>query len=278
MRLTLRSTFTLGVAWVLLLAATASAQYQPYKARKTNTRATGETWHVEASVGMSNPAPDIVVSSKALGIIGSEISAVDDLGITKQWQLGLNLTLRPAKKHKFRFAYSPLKYTAETIMQRTVVFNGQAFVVGLPVNSEIKWGAYRFGYEYDFLYHDRWFVGFILDAKYSNIEVTLQNPLTVEWAKVKAPIPTAGGIVRVYPVANISITGEFTGFKLPHTNGVLEGYDGKWYDWEVYGTVNITDHLGLVGGYHSVDVEYRKDADRGTLLMKGPYFKGVLRF
>jgi hypothetical protein len=278
MRLTTTAVSALFIAVLLAVAAPAAAQYQGYQTFTPNTRATGETWHVEASFGFSNPPPDIVVSSKALGIIGSEISAQDDLGMVKQWQWGLNLTLRPATKHKFRFAYGPIKYSAETIMKRTIVFNGQAFLIGVPINSDIQWAAYRFGYEYDFVYRDRWFVGLILDVKYSDVEVTLTNPLTVEWVKVKAPIPTIGGIVRVYPAANISITGEFTGFKLPQTKGLLEGYDGHWYDLDIYGTVNFTDHVGAQAGYRSIDVAFRKDQDSGTLLLKGPYFRGVVRF
>jgi hypothetical protein len=275
MRLTTRT--IPGLCLVLLLAAAApsAGPYQPYNA---NTRATGETWNVEAAFGFTEPPPDITVSSKALGLIGSEISAQADLGMEKQWQWGLNLTLRPAKKHKFRFSYGPINYSAETIMHRTIVFNGQAFAVGLPVNSSIKWAAYRFGYEYDFVYRDRWFLGLILDAKYSDVEVTLKNPFTVEWVKVRAPIPTIGGIVRVYPVANISVTGEFTAFELPKSEGVLKGYDGKWYDIDVYGTVNFTDHAGVQVGYRSIQVSFRKDQDYGDLVLQGPYLRGVVRF
>jgi hypothetical protein len=279
MRLTTRTIPGLCLVLLLLSAVPSAAQYQPYNPNtNTNTRATGETWHVELSFGFSNPPPDIIVSSKALTIIGSEIDAQTDLGMVKQWQWGFSAVLRPAKKHKFRFSYGPINYSAETILQRTIIFNGQAFKVGLPVKSEIRWAAYRFGYEYDFVYRDRWFVGLILDAKYSDVEVTLENPFTVEWVKVKAPIPTIGGIVRVYPVANISITGEFTGFKLPKSEGVLKGYDGKWYDIDIYGTVNFTDHVGVQGGYRSIQVSFRKDQDFGDLQLNGPYVRGVIRF
>jgi hypothetical protein len=278
MSLTTTTISSLCVALLLATTAPAAAQYQTYQPTSTNTRATGETWHVEASFGFGNPPPDIVVSSVALGLIGSEIDVQKDLGMESQWQWGLNITLRPAKKHKFRFSYGPINYSAETIVQRTIIFNGQAFQIGLPVNSEIRWAAYRFGYEYDFVYRDRWFIGLILDAKYSDVEVTLTNPLTVEWVKVQAPIPTLGGIVRVSPVANISVTGEFTAFKLPHAEGLLEGYDGSWYDLDIYGTVNFTDHVGAQVGYHSIMVAYRQDQDRGDMTLKGPYFRGVVRF
>ena len=87
MRLTTRLLPVLCLA-LLLAAAPAAAQYQPYQQYNTSNRATGETWHVEVSFGFCNPPPDIVVSSKALGIIGSTISAQDDLGMEKRVAVG----------------------------------------------------------------------------------------------------------------------------------------------------------------------------------------------
>jgi hypothetical protein len=267
----------LGLCLVVLLLAAApvSAQYQAYK---PSNRSTGETWRVEFGAGLWQPPPDIVVSSVVFGIIGSSIDAQTDLGMEKKWLPAIELTLRPAKKHKFRFAYIPISFSAEAVMKRTIVFNGQAFVVGVPVNSTVDWQAIRIGYEYDFIYRDRGFIGAIVEAKYSNVEVTLKNPLTTEWAKVQAPIPAVGLIGRGYVVPNISITGEFTAFKLPTSSGVLKGYDGHWYDLDIYGTVNFTDHFGARGGYRSLSVAYRKDQDSGDMTLKGPYVMGMVRF
>ena len=74
------------------------------------------------------------MSSVSLGIIGSTISAQDDLGMTSSLLKEFHLVLRPAKKHKFRICYIPISYAAETVMTRSVVFNGQAFSIGLQIN------------------------------------------------------------------------------------------------------------------------------------------------
>ena len=42
--------------------------------------------------------------------------------------------------------------------------------VTLPVATDLKWKAYRFGYEWDFVYRDRGFVGVVLEAKYTDVE------------------------------------------------------------------------------------------------------------
>jgi hypothetical protein len=275
MRLIIRCVPCVFLVLAVFGVTPASAQYQRFRA---DNRATGETWHVEFTAGLWQPPPDIVISSEALKIIGSDIDAQSDLGLDKRILKEYNVILRPAKKHKFRFGYIPISYSAETILKRTIVFNGQAYTVGLPINSSVEWSAWRFGYEYDFVYRDRGFVGLILEAKYTDASVTLTNPLTVEFATVKAPIPAIGGIARVYPFANVSVTGEFTAFKLPTTNGALKGYDGKYIDFNIYGTLNFTNNFGVQGGYKSLTVAYRKDLDRGDLVLKGPYVAGVVRF
>jgi hypothetical protein len=256
-------------------ASPANAQYQKYR---QEYRATGETWHVEFGVGVWKPPPDIVVSSVALGIIGSDISVQDDLGMQSTLLKEFRLVLRPAKKHKFRLGYIPISYSAETVLKRTIVFNGQAYTVGVPINSSLDWASWTLGYEYDFIYRERGFIGVILEAKYTNATVNLVNPLTTEYVNVKAPIPTIGAVGRVYPVANISITGEFTAFKLPQSSGALKGYDGKYYDFNVYGTLNFTDNFAVQAGYRSLAVAFRKDQDSGDLVLKGPYTMGVVRF
>ncbi len=85
-----------------------------------------------------------------------------------------------------------------------------------------------------------------------------------------------GGIGRVYVVPNISITGELTGFKLPE--GIDEDYRGRYFDFDLYGTVNFSDNFGALLGYRSLDVFYKVEEDTGDLTLKGLYFMGVARF
>src|SRR5262249_28488016 len=125
------------------------------------------------------------------------------------------VTLRPAAAHKFRFQYVPIKYDGSAVLQQDIVFNSIRYRIGLPINSSLDWRAYRFGYEYDFIRKNRGFGGFIMEAKYTDVRVTLASPLQSDFAQARAPIPALGGIARVYVVPNISVTGEVTGFKLP---------------------------------------------------------------
>jgi hypothetical protein len=258
-----------------LAAAPAAAQYQP-NFRPAADRATGEKYRIELSGGYWNPTPEIVISSEQLGIVGSDIDFVQDLGIAQTRFRDFRLVLRPAEKHKFRIQRTPVRYTAEHTLQRDIIFNGIAYRVGLPVNSDLQWRAWRFGYEYDFIYRDRGFLGLILEAKYTDVEILLDSVIGLEYARARAPIPAIGGIGRVYVVPNISLTFEMTGFKLPER--IDEDYRGRYVDYDFYGTVNFSDHFGVQTGYRSLDVMYRVENDAGDLRLAGLYFSGVIRF
>ena len=84
--------------------------------------------------------------------------------------------------------------------------------------------TWRFGYEYDFLYKPRGFLGVILDVKVTDVNVGLNSPIGDEFAKALAPIPTIGAVGRVYPAKNLALNGEFGYFRVPESVvGRLQG-------------------------------------------------------
>jgi hypothetical protein len=256
-----------------LVAAPARAQYAP---RNLADAATGETYHVEVGGYFWYPTPDLTITSEALGIIGSRIDFVEDLGIEKTRFKQLKVVLRPAKKHKLRFEYTPITYDAVGTLRRDIIFNGIKYPVALPVATTLQWKAYRFVYEFDFIHRDRGFVGLLLETKYTDVQAQLSNILDTEFVSAKAPIPTIGVIGRGYVAPNISITGELSGLG---TGGIFgEDYRAHYVDFDLYGTVNFTDNVGAQAGYRSFNVFYHVEEDEGQFVLKGLYFGGVLRF
>ena len=257
-----------------LFAAPARAQFQPHP---VDDPATGEQYHIEGAVGLWFPGTEMQISSTALGQIGSLIDFKRDLGLQDQKFPELHLVLRPTKSSKFRLQYIAT-YTGAT-PPVTVRFNGQRYNVGLPVNSTLEWKDWRFGYEYDFIVKDRGFGGFLLDFKYTNVNATLASPVRSDFVEAKAPIPTIGGIFRVYVVPNVSITGEITGSTLnwvPET--IRKDNTGHFADVDFYGTLNFTNNIGVQGGYRSFDVAYGLRNDTGAFTVKGIYFGVVARY
>lgn len=264
-----------AAAMCLLVAIPASAQYG---AQRSPGEAVGARFNIEASAGWWNPEPEALIASESLGIPGDEIDLSADLGIEQKRIPDLRVTLRPGTKHKFRFNYLPLKYTAESVVQREFVFNGQRYRVGLPVNTTADLTTYRVGYEYDFFYRDRGFVGVLLDVKYTNVDVQLDSPIGSEFTSQVAPIPTIGIVGRGYIVPNVSITGEVSFFSVPDNLAEQIEADGRYLDYDFYGTFNFNRYVGAQVGLRSIDVSYVKDADSGTLNFTGLYFGAVVRY
>jgi hypothetical protein len=275
----------LRFAPVLLLAAFfalgGNARAQPKGTFSVPNPATGETYRVEFGASLWSPPPELVFSSESLGIAGTTIDAAADLGVEQQRFTELRLVLRPARKHKFRLHYLPIKYEANTEIQREIVFNGIRYPIRARVQSAMEWRTVRISYEYDFVYRDRGFVGLVLDAKYTDVQLNLDAsiagfPIASEFARARAPIPALGGIGRVYVAPNISITFEMTGTVLPRD--IIKDYQAHYIDFDLYGTVNFTDHFGAQVGYRSLDVEYVAKKDSGTFKLAAPYLAGVVRF
>jgi hypothetical protein len=273
--------FAAGLCLFAGLCAAVPAEAQ-YGARRGSDRATGETYRVEFAGAFWNPTPEIVIASEGLGQLGDNIDFVTTLGIEKTRFKQMKVVLRPGTKHKLRFEYTPISYAAQKTVPTTFVFNGQRFNVGVPVTTDVTWKAYRFGYEWDFVYRDRGFAGVVAEVKYTNVNATLTARVAgvgiEEFTEAQAPIPAIGFIGRGYVAPNISITGEFTFFKLPEQALDSEDYSAKYYDFDLYGTVNFTNNLGAQIGYRSFDVFYKVKRDTGTLKLKGIYFGGVARF
>src|SRR6185369_14083873 len=123
----------------------------------------------------------------------------------------------------------------------------------------------------------RGFAGFVIEAKYTDVQILLDaSPVATEFARARAPIPAIGGIGRMYIVPNISITGEFTGFKLP--KDLVKDTSAHYIDFDLYGTVNFTNNVGAQFGYRTLDVGFVVDEDTGVFKLKGIYFGVVARY
>ena len=273
------SLYTLTLGLLLLTASAAHAQFRPRPIE--NHPATGERYHVEASTGFWFPTTDIVISSAGIGALsglpGTMINANTDLGLVDGRFSERHLVVRPARRHKLRLQYIPIAYEQTAALSREIVFNGQRYVAGTLVNSTLDWKAWRIGYEYDFVSRDRGYGGVVMDVKYTDGRATLATAAGPrEFNEQRVPIPALGGIFRVYPAANISVTGEVTGFALPEH--LIENTQAHYIDIDFYGTVNFTNYVGVQVGYRSLDVGYVVSADNGAFKLRGLYFGVVARY
>lgn len=269
----LRLSLTVSALVVGLTSAPAFAQYG---ARPISPAAApGEDYRVEVAAGLWNPTADVIVSSSSLGIQGTDISFVDDLGIEQKQFGDLKIVLKPGRKHKFRIGYTPLKWQGDKVVTRDLVFNAQRYRVSLPVQSELQWKEWSFGYEYDIVSREKGFAGLFFDLKYPDVNVTLSNQFVgTEFARAKAPVPTIGGVGRVYVTPYAAVNFELTALKIPQ----IEDYKATFVDWDLSGIVNFNRNIGGKFGYRSMNVNYLFEQDYGDMNVKGIYFAGVARF
>ena len=75
---------------------------------------------------------------------------------------------------------------------------------------------------------------------------------------------------------NVAFGGEFTFFQIP--GGEDRDYDGSYFDYDVYGTLNFTKNVGVTGGWRKLDLDYTQKLDFGSLDLAGWYVMGVVRF
>ena len=264
----------LGALGLLAVPSTAAAQYRP-----APEAVVGETYHIEAAYGWWNAKPELIVNSESLGILGSDIDLISDLGI-EQHKLGkLDLVLRPSKKHRLKYQHLPIKYETDAFrVNRSFIFNGQRYNVGLPVTTNVDFSTDSFGYEYDFLYFPRGFVGASVNMKLTNIDVELQSPIGDEFFRQSAPIPAIGFAGRGYVTRNLAIDAEMQFFRIPDSLEEQIDGDGSYNDFDIHGTYNFNNFVGAQLGWRKTTIFYETENDGGDLKFTGYYFGGVIRY
>ena len=263
-----------------LFVSQADAQFQ---ARNPSP---GENYHVELGAMFWTPQPGIVILSGSVApLTDAGVDFVREFNLENERFTEFRGVLKGGK-HKLRVSRVPFKYEETAVLQNPVVFAGRTFPAGTEVTADLTWDLWRFGYEYDFAAGDGGYIGFIAELKQNNIQADLRlssSPASgVPLTDLNIAAPQLGIVGRVYPHRNVSITGEFTGFKLP---GFIrekftdaEEFEASFKDFEIYGTVSITRYFGIQGGYRSLTADYVEDDESGELEMKGPYFGALVRF
>jgi hypothetical protein len=243
---------------ILCVSGIASAQGSP------------ENFGFEGSLIFWKPSPKIVLTS---GALGTPVDFINTFAVEDKRFRSFRTVVKGGK-HKIRFSREDIKYDADATLTQTIRFQGQTYTVGVPATAEFDWKLTRIGYEWDPVATPRGFVGLIFDLKYNKMNAQLSAPgIAAQIFERTIPVPTVGGIARGYLSQYFSVTTELTGFKVNRSDFVA-----KFWDFDVYGTLNLGRNLGAQYGYRSVTVDYDIDDDAGDLRLKGPYFGLLVRF
>jgi hypothetical protein len=260
-----------------LLPSIAQAQYS---APPLSEGPIGENYHVELSGSFWNPALSGLFSSDQFGIKGTSLDLTNDLGFVSTRFRDFDIVLRPAKKHKFRFQNTPIDYTATSTLTRTITYNGINFPASLPITSEFSWKVWRMGYEYDFAYMDRGYIGALIEARYTQFSSSVQSisPIFIasEFTTARAPLPSVGVVGRGYVAPNVALNFELSGFRIP--GAFRDRAVGDYYDWNIGTTVNLTNNVGVQAGWRCMTTYIDVSHNFGDFALQGLWFGAAVRF
>ena len=204
----------------------------------TTSKFAGTIWNP----GLQASSRASVSASSAATSISSTTSGFEQTSFKD-----MRIVLRPSKKSRFRIQYTPIEYQAETTLKRDIVFNGQKFPVSLPLQSELDWKVWRFGYEYDFFYRERGFVGVLLEGRVHADDRRAVLAAMSESTQVSAPLPAIGIVGRAYPIPEVAVNFEVSMFRVPEDS--IPDVEANYYDWDIYGTINLHRNVGLQVGW-----------------------------
>lgn len=259
----------------LLLALVVAPAWAQVSEQESSRLPLGDRYRVEVSGTLWNPSVAGLVSSEQFGIIGDQIDFTSDLGYKPTKFGDFRAVLRPSRKAKFRFQYTPISYQATTDFKRDIVFNGIRFPVSLPVTSTFEWKVLRVGFEYDFIANNRGFIGMLIEGRYTSFKTELTTAIAEEFTSAKVPMPAIGAVGRIYVIPEIAVDFEVSAFKLPDID---PDYQANYFDWDIHGTFNFNDYVGVQVGWRRMTTYIYIQEDTGDLKFQGLWFGAAVRY
>lgn len=245
-------------------------------ADKTNVP-TGEDSWVELEVRGWAPSLRGTVQSSSTSVIGSNLSLGDTLGIdTSRQFVWPKATLHFAKNHRIWASYLDMQFAGDKTITQTINFGGRQFTAAESVHSELNFKEIAAGYQYDWLKFSKFASHLNLQVHYLDIAARLRsNVVGTVSESVKAPIPTIGGGVQIWPVNWLKLHGDFNVFKLG-----VSGFKGEMIDSQAALTVSPKEWIGASIGYRYYRIIARDtdSGDRADWLQHGPFVSVMVRF
>jgi hypothetical protein len=115
----------------------------------------------------------------------------------------------------------------------------------------------------------------LIEGRYTHLTARIDSPVANEFASAKAPLPAIGVVGRAYVLPEVAINFEVSGFKLPDVD---PKYKADYFDWDVNGTINLSNNFGVQVGWRKMTNYLNIDRDFGDVKFQGLWFGGVARY
>ena len=235
----------------------------------------GEKYRIEFTYTFWQPGLDGNITSDHLGVIGSRVDLTSDLSLESAQFHDFRLVIRPGKQHRIKVQYTPVEFKGNGVMSRDITFAGIVYPISLPVQSQLDWKVFRVGYEYDFLYKPRGFIGVLVSAGTTGLTARIDSVIGSAEATGTEPLIEIGAAGRFYPIPHLAINVEGSGMKLTNLepDSLL-----KTLSLDLSATYNFTNNFGVSGGWRRLDTNLKIKGDSGELDFKGLWIGGSIGY
>jgi len=208
-----------------------------------------------------------------------ELTTIDlksDLGLKDKNLQEWRLTLFTGPHSRLRLGYLSMSYSANRQLQRTVVFDGETYVVGTRVLTDLSLDYWRVGWVWLFAGGASSPVRFgsLLEAKQITVDAAVAAPElappVAERRRFSGTIPSVGLVLEVRPLPILTLAAE--------ASGISAGTYGHGVDAEASVRLEPAPLLVLSAGYRYFDLEAKDSPDFAKIRNTGPYAALALRF
>ena len=231
-----------------------------------------ETFSLRTGYLALNPSGTIAVSGG--GLTGTVVDVEDDLGVDESGDSFAEAALQLGAFRLFA-AYLPIRFSGNSVLNRDISFNGETFVLGSRVESDMNIDIYEAGLAWFMVDVDdmpvRIQLGPEMSVKYIDARVELQENLfgLNESESVGVPVPALGARGRVSFADFLSLVGRV---------GYLKYSGSSFLDVDAQVELSPLPLVGLFAGYRYLDI----DVDDNDVLIDatfaGPYAGALVRF
>jgi hypothetical protein len=201
----------------------------------------------------------------ARGGIGTDLDARTDLGIDNTNFPQGNVTWYHGRS-SLGFAYTPIEYSGDDVLSRTVVFNGRTYSASTRVLSDIRARHLQLGWSYQFvnLAAGRFRLGPPVEANGFLLHGRLDAPnfSITESEDLSVGLPTFGAALDIHPHRMLGVYGKVSGFKAGSYGYFVSSDSGIKLRWRL---------LLLTAGYRTFNLHVEASNDFAHLRLRGPF-------
>ena len=205
---------------------------------------------------------------------GTDIDARRDLGMDDArfpagnfiWQHG---------RSRLRFDYTPIDYSGDQTVTRTVLFGGREYTVGTRVVSDLEVRHLQLSWAYQLLSlaHGRFRLGPMVEVNGFLMRGSLAAPdLAASFQRtedLKIGLPTVGAVMSVQPHRAVEIYAQMAGMKVGDYGSFVGSDSGVKVWWK---------HVILTAGYRTFNLNARVSPDFAHMRLRGPFVGAGFRW